>query len=83
LTSTFDAVLRLLDECLGLGGRAQQFDVHTALLGALPEFDSMAAASVLTGLEETFGFSIDDDEVDGSIFESVGSLVAFVDRKLG
>jgi hypothetical protein len=39
----------------------------------------MAVASVLTSLEERFGFSIDDDEIDGATFATVGSLVAFVD----
>lgn len=54
----------------------------TALLGDIPEFDSMAVVSVLTGLEEQFGIMIDDDEVDASIFETVGSLVSFIEGKI-
>jgi acyl carrier protein len=42
----------------------------------------MAVANVLTSLEERFGFMIDDDEVDGSMFATVGSLTAFVESKL-
>lgn len=76
-------VLRLLDEVLGLGGRAQAFTAETPLLGALPELDSMAVVGLLTALEERFGFVIADDEIDGSIFASVGSFTHFVQAKLG
>lgn len=57
-------------------------DGDTALLGAVPEFDSMAVVTVLTSLEEQFGIIIDDDEVDVSIFETVDSLVNFVEGKV-
>lgn len=75
--------LACLDDMLALNGRAKKFTDDTALLGSLPELDSMAVANLLTGLEERFGFAIDDDEIDGSIFTDVASLVAFVQRKLG
>lgn len=55
---------------------------NTALLGAVPEFDSMAVISILTTLEEHFGIMIDDDEVDVSIFETVDALVSFVEGKV-
>ena len=84
MTSTTQAqVLRLLDDTLGLGGRALQFGPDTALLGALPELDSMAVVAFLTALEERLGVSIDDDEVDGDVFASVASLTRFVDAHLG
>jgi len=57
-------------------------DIDTALLGAVPEFDSMAVVTVLTSLEESFGIMINDDEVDASIFETVGALVSFVEGKV-
>lgn len=57
-------------------------DESSALLGAIPEFDSMAVISVLTALEERYGFMVDDDEIDASIFETVGSLVEFVNSKV-
>ena len=74
-------VLSILDEVLSLDGRTAKFTRATQLLGALPELDSMAVANLLTALEDRFGFAIDDDEVDGSVFATVGNLVAFVDRK--
>jgi acyl carrier protein len=55
----------------------------TPLLGSIAELDSMAVVSILTALEERFGFAIDDDEVEGRTFESVGTLTRFVQDKLG
>lgn len=75
-------VLRLLDDVLGLDGRARAFTPETPLLGAVPELDSMAVVGLLTALEERFGISIADDEIDGSVFASVGSFTRFVQGKL-
>jgi acyl carrier protein len=77
---TAQEVKSILDDVLSLGGRADQFDLNTALLGAIPELDSMAVVSLITAIEERFGIAIADDEIDGSVFETVGSLVAFVER---
>lgn len=71
-----------LDHVLTLQGRALGFGAETPLLGALPELDSMAVASLLTALEDHFGFIVHDDEVEGALFATVGSLTAFVRRKL-
>ena len=75
-------VLSILDEVLSLKGRAQAFTLETPLLGALPELDSMAVVALINMLEERFGFIIEDDEIDGSAFASVGSLTSFVQGKL-
>lgn len=75
-------VLSILDEVLSLGGNTAEFNLDTPLLGALPDLDSMAVVGVINMLEERFGFIVEDDEIDGSTFESVGSLVAFVNGKL-
>ncbi|MCW5632282.1 MAG: acyl carrier protein [Rubrivivax sp.] len=75
-------VLHVLDEVLSLGGRARSFSAQTPLLGAIPELDSMAVVSLLTAFEEQLGVAVDDDEVDGNIFATVGSLVDFVQGKL-
>lgn len=76
-------VLAILDDVLSLHGRAAEFDLDTPLLGAVPELDSMAVVGVINMLEERFGFIVEDDEIDGSSFATVGSLVAFVEGKLG
>jgi acyl carrier protein len=75
-------VIRLLDEVLSLNGRSSAFTNDTLLLGAIPELDSMAVVSLITGMEDHFGIVVDDDDIDGSTFETVGSLVNFVSDKL-
>lgn len=75
------AVLRVLDESLNLQGRSASFTRQTALLGALPELDSMAVVGLITALEEQFGLVIDDDEINGALFANVGALVDFVSQK--
>ena len=76
-------VLNVLDEVLSLGGRSKSWSDASPLLGAVPELDSMAVANLLTALEDRFGFVIDDDEIDGSTFSTVGTLVGFVQAKAG
>ena len=80
--TSLDEIRNILDSTLGLNGRAQKFDRNTALLGNIPEFDSMAVVTVITSIEEQFGIVVDDDEVDAETFETVGTLVDFVDQKL-
>lgn len=75
-------VLRLLDEALSLDGRSASFTRDTHLLGAVPELDSMAVVAFLASLEDHFGIEIDDDDIDGQVFSSVGSLSDFVAGKL-
>jgi acyl carrier protein len=79
-----DATLRaLLADVLGLdAARIARFDEATELFGALPEFDSMAVATLLTGIEERFGVLIEDDDVDAEDFATFGTLLAFVRRKV-
>lgn len=75
-------LLSILDDVLNLRGRAAGFSLETPLLGALPELDSMAVVNLIASLEERFGFIVDDDEIDGAVFASVGTLVDFVSGKL-
>jgi len=75
-------VLRLLDEVLSLNGRSSAFTRDTPLLGAIPELDSMAVVSLITSMEDQFGIVVDDDDIDGATFATVGSLGDFVSGKL-
>jgi acyl carrier protein len=75
-------VTRALDDVLSLGGRASTFTRETHLLGAIPELDSMAVVTLITTLEERFGIVVDDEEIDGATFGTVGSLTDFVAGKL-
>ncbi len=75
------ALRQLLAETLGLSeARVAAFDDSTELFGALPEFDSMAVANLLTGIEESFSVLIEDSDVEAEDFASFGSLKAFVER---
>lgn len=80
--STADDVKNLLAQTLQLGPRADALTTGAPLLGAIPELDSMAVVSILTAIEEQFGFVVEDDEISADVFETFGSLVAFVDGKL-
>ena len=81
--ATCEEVKRLLAQVLQLGERAQQFDRTTPLMGSLPEFDSMMVIALITALEEHFDMTIEDDEISAEIFETVGNLCDFVERRLG
>ena len=73
----------LLAEVLGLPkSRVAGFVADTALFGALPEFDSMAVATLLTGLEERLDILIEDDDVEAEDFMSFGRLLDFAQRKV-
>ena len=74
-------VLAVLDEILSLNGRSSAFTDDTPLLGAIPELDSMAVVALMTTLEERFGIAVNDDEIDGATFSTVGALVDFVGQK--
>ena len=77
-----EQILRILDDALGLQGRAQSFDRDTPLLGAVPELDSMAVLALITGLENHFGITFEDDDLTGSVFATVGSLNDVVEQVL-
>ena len=77
-----EATLRaLLAEVLGISAkRVAAFDLATPLFGALPEFDSMAVAALLTGIEERFAILIEDDDAEAEDFMTYGRLLSFVKR---
>jgi len=78
-----EQIIEILTQVLQLkADTAAKMAGDTPLLGAIPEFDSMAVVSIITALEEHFDFVVDDDEIDASVFETVGSLLAFVEGKL-
>ena len=79
-----DAQLQtLIVETLSLDEtRDGTFARDTGLFGHLPELDSMAVATLLTAVEDTFDFIIDDSEVDGEMLETYGGLLDFVEGKL-
>ncbi len=80
--NTDSELRRILADVLGLKtDRVATFDAETGLFGHLPELDSMSVAGLLTEMEDRMGFIIDDDEIDGELLETYGSLLAFAEAK--
>jgi acyl carrier protein len=77
-----DEVREILGSTLKLGNRTATLNAETPLLGNLPEMDSMAVVSIVTALEEHYGFTVDDDEISADTFATLGSLAKFVQSKL-
>ncbi len=76
-------IITMLAEILSFSpDQAALMNSETTLLGDIPEFDSMAVVSVIMEIEEKFQFTIDDDDISAETFESVASLVEFVEGRL-
>lgn len=82
MTDTLGAVREVLIASLELPHRPADLSTETPLLGALPELDSMGTLVLATALEERFAITIEDEEFDAELFETVGSLTQFVESKL-
>lgn len=81
--STEQKLRAILDDVLGIGPeRAEALDDDSGLFGTMPELDSMAVATLLTEMEDRLDIIIDDDEIEGSIFETFGTLLAFATQKV-
>jgi acyl carrier protein len=77
-----DEVKTVLGSALQLGERVRNMDESSALLGAVPELDSVAVVHVITALEKRFDITVADDEIGAATFETLGSLTRFVEGKL-
>ena len=55
-----------------------EFNKSTQLLGAIPEFDSMAVVGLITALGEEFGITVHDDDLEASLFETLGAVLDYV-----
>jgi acyl carrier protein len=75
-------VIETVQSALQMGNTISEFSEDTRLLGDLPELDSMTVLTLITHVEEYFGFTLDDDEIDAEMFESIRSLTNFVESKL-
>jgi acyl carrier protein len=76
--TTFDNVKQVVVETLGIQDRAAELGPQTALLGSIPELDSMAVLEVVLAIEQHFHIEIDASEMTGEVFETFGSLAEFV-----
>jgi acyl carrier protein len=80
--TTQNIVKQILINNLNLNERMRELKISSPLLGAIPELDSMAVVGIITSLEESFDITVHDDEISANSFETFGSLVEFVEKKL-
>ncbi len=80
--ATFEQVRQIVGDVLQLGDRTATLAPETALLGNIPEFDSMAVVGVITALEDQLGIVVEDDDITGDTFQTLGDLTVFVQGKL-
>lgn len=80
--SLVEDVKTSLGRSLQIGDKVNGFTAETRLLGELPELDSMAVLTVIMGLEEFFGITVEDDDISAETFETVGSVAEFVNSKI-
>lgn len=79
---SLEEIKHIIGNVLQIGNSLDDMDESSALLGGIPEFDSMAVVALLTSIEDNYGVTIEDDEVSADNFESIGSLLVFVNSKL-
>jgi acyl carrier protein len=77
-----ELAIGIVRNALQLGATADSFDRSTMLLGALPEFNSLSIVAIIGAIEEQVDCDIEDDEISGEIFETIGSLADFIDEKM-
>lgn len=79
---SLDELKTIVASVLQVGSRLDTLGREDALLGGIPEFDSMAVVSLLTTFEETYGIEVDDDEISAENFLSLGNLQDFLNAHL-
>jgi acyl carrier protein len=67
-------------ETLAIEDRTDNFDAETELT-SIPELDSLAIIELVVECERRFGVTFDDEDVTAEVFETLGSLAAFLDAK--
>ena len=77
-----DDLKTILADVLGLPDGGAALTADSALLGSIPELDSMAVVNLLTALEEHFGLVVDDDAISAATFATLGTLDEFVQQQL-
>jgi acyl carrier protein len=75
-------VKNVLGGIFKMGSGIERLNRSSSLLASIPEFDSMAVVQVMAGLEDQFDIEIEDDEVSADTFETLDSLVSFIEQKL-
>jgi acyl carrier protein len=80
-TVAVEDVKAIVVETLGIEDRVDTLDAATPLLGSLPELDSMAVLELVVEFEQRFDIVIEGEDVTAEVFETLGTLTAFVEAK--
>jgi acyl carrier protein len=75
-------VCALLAERLGLEAHDGPRDEATGLLGQGIGLDSVEVLQLVSAIEETWGLTIDDDDLKREHFATLGTLVTFIQERL-
>ena len=65
---------------LAIEHRADALDADTPLT-SIPELDSLAILELVVELERQFGIAVDDEDVTAEVFDTIGTLAAYVAAK--
>ena len=80
--TVLEGMKEIVADTLGLGQRRDMLSEDTLLLGSMPELDSLAVVELAMRIEKTFGITIADEDFGSELFESIGSLVAYVEQRM-
>ncbi len=75
-------IKKILSEVLGLNEQLNSMTPSTFLLGNIPELDSVAVVAIILALEKNFAITINDDEISAQTFQTLGTLVSFIEKKI-
>jgi acyl carrier protein len=78
-SAVYEGVKDILVTTLDLEDQRDTLTPDTELLGALPGLDSMSVMLLIAALAERFEFDVEDVEISGETFETVGTLTTFVE----
>lgn len=81
-TDIEDRVKKVITERLKLNVNAGEISNNTPLIGKGLGLDSVGVLELVVGLEQEFDIMFDDSEMNIELFENIGSLTNYINKKL-
>jgi acyl carrier protein len=81
-TDIEDRVKKVITERLKLNVNAEEISNNTPLIGKGLGLDSVGVLELVVGLEQEFDIMFDDSEMNIELFENIGSLTNYINKKL-
>ena len=75
--------VNIVCSCLQLDQKEAQLDAATPLLGGIPDFNSLTIVTVVESIEAQLDCTIEDEELTGEMFETVGTLAQWRVKGIG